>query len=346
MSACLSCGAALPEGAERCPLCGLPAGATDPEAVESDALEAAPLDPAAAAAEAPESVLSPLAGSAPRDGRCPACGHTNPTGARFCNACGASLAVAPPPATRPAALPGAGTAASSPPPDPARRALTLVGAAVAAVALLYAVTLFSNRSDTAPAAEGAPAATGTPAVGAATVPSGPPPPLPDTLQAAADRQAALGTPGGYYESGRYYLTAAFEATGTNPEASALWARRAKEEFERSLAQREDPDVRLALAEALRFDPSAPPMQPIAEVQRVLAVAPDHPGAHYLMGDLRLMRAQFQPEWADSARVSFERVVAVAPPGSELRSRAQQALAALASAPAGASAPGGAPPPGG
>lgn len=317
MTSCLSCGAGLAPGDDRCPLCGTPAGAVDPEAVEME--------------EAPEA-------SAP--GVCVACSHANPAEARFCNACGAPLAEASVGVDRVSlnAMPGGivppSAPSARPSSEPGRRALALVGAGVAAVALLYGVTVWSNRQP-APAAE---PAEGPPAVGAATaVPDGPAPPLPDTLQAAADRQAALGTPGGLYESGRYYLTAAFEATGTNPQASAQWARRAHEEFAKSLEQREDPDVRLALAEALRFDPAAPPMQPIAEVQRVLELAPDHPGANYLLGDLRLMRAQFQPEWADSARVSFERVLAVAPPGSELHARAQQALASLAGAPA---APGG------
>ncbi len=344
MSACLSCGAALPPGAERCPLCGLPAGASDPEAVET--VEGVAVGSAGLTAHG--SRLSEQDASV--TGACAACGHVNPPDARFCNACGAPQASPSAPAFLPPTIPGAGMAMPSPvgtlAPDPARRALGLVGIAVGAVALLYGVTVWSNRDRpaTAPAAA---TADGAPAVGAATVPTGPPPPLPDTLQAAADRQAALGTPGGFYESGRYYLTAAFEATGTNPEASALWARRAKEDFERSLEGREDPDVRLALAEALRFDPSAPPMQPIAEVQRVLEMAPDHPGANYLLGDLRLMRAQFQPEWADSARASFERVVAVAPPGSELRARAQQALASLASAPPASAPPASAAPsPGG
>ncbi len=310
MSACLSCGAALAPSDARCPLCGTPAGATDPDAVEVTG------DPPAAPAAA--SLASAAAGA------CEACGHDNPPDARFCNACGAALVARPPAAVA--------SPAARPPSDEGRRALVLLGAAVGVVALLYAATLFSDRREAPSAAGTAAGAAEATSVGPAAMPDGPAPPLPDTAQAAADRQAALGTPAGHYESGRYYLTAAFEATGSNPEASALWARRAREAFEASLALREDPDVRLALAEALRFDPAAPPMQPITEVQRVLQTAPDHPGANYLLGDLRLMRAQFQPEWADSARVSFEKVLAVAPPGSELRARAEQALATLAAAP--------------
>jgi|GEM_PF-2865502 len=317
MSACLSCGAALAPSDDRCPLCGTPAGATDPDAVEAAA--DAPATPVAARAAAP------VALAAADGGVCEACGHANPPDARFCNACGAAL-VARPPAADAAPSP------ARPPSAEGRRAFALLGAAVGVVALLYAVTLFSDRGD-APSAAGTAEA---PGVGpAAAIPDGPAPPLPDTAQAAADRQAALGTPKGHFESGRYYLTAAFEATGSNPEASAQWARKARTAFEASLAMREDPDVRLALAEALRFDPASPPMQPITEVQRVLQTSPDHPGANFLMGDLRLMRAQFQPEWADSARVSFEKVIAVSPPGSELRVRAEEALAALAAAPAAA-----------
>lgn len=315
--ACLSCGSVLRPSDDRCPICGTPAGATDP-----DAVEATPDDRTASTASAPVALAAGDAGT------CEACGHVNPSDARFCNACGSALVARPPaiasePATRPPSAEG-------------RRAFALLGAAVGVVALLYAVTLVSDRREAPTASSTAEA----PGVGPATaIPDGPVPPLPDTSQVAADRQAALGTPAGHYESGRYYLTAAFEATGSNPEASAQWARKARAAFEASLALREDPDVRLALAEALRFDPASPPMQPITEVQRVLQTAPDHPGANYLMGDLRLMRAQFQPEWADSARASFEKVVAVAPPGSEIRARAEQALATLAAAPA-APAPGG------
>lgn len=332
MAACLSCGAQLDPRLDRCPLCGTPAGATDPDAVE------------AVPTATPEAHLS--SGAA---GVCSTCGRANPPDAHYCNACGAPLpGAAAGAASEPArtavgvpvigrAVPGVPTGTADAPPstrpssEPGRRALGLVAAGVAVVALLYGLTWWSNQQ---PAPADPPAEIGA----AAAIPDGPAPPLPDTLQAAADRQAAAGTPGGYYESGRYYLTAAFEATGTDPQASAQWARRAREEFQQSLELREDPDVRLALAEALRFDPSAPPMQPIEEVRRVLAMAPDHPGANYLMGDLRLMRAQFQPEWADSARVSFERVLAVAPPGSELRARAEQALTALASAAAAGATP--------
>lgn len=315
----------------------------------------APLDPigapdALAAAAGPVDAPPP-----PPDGRCPECGHANPADARFCNRCGSPLAdpagpvvasdpppvvasdpsvVAPRPAARPSAASSEPTPTDRPPSAVGKQAFALVGGGLLLVLALYLVTLWSgsrdpSAPDPAAATRGAPDA----AVGAAAaIPDGPAPPLPDSAQVAADRFASRGTAGGFYESGRYYLTAAFEATGTNPTASAQWARRAVAEFEQSLSLREDPDVRLALAEALRFDPASPPMRPIEEVRRVLAVAPDHPGGTYLMGELRLMRAQFQPEWADSARVSFQRVLELAAPGDPLRARAQEAIAALDAAP--------------
>ena len=314
-------------------------------------------DPLAEAA-GPEGTPPPVGGS---EASCPRCGQANPAGARYCNRCGVSLASETPPAASvPASPPVAVDLAADPaapvlaapvpaaPPPPVaqasgrppstvgRQALALVGGGLLAVLALYALTVWSGSrepatTDPAAATRGAPDASGD--VGpASSIPDGPAPPLPDSLQAQADRFAAQGTAGGFYESGRYYLTAAFEATATNPTASAQWARRAVAEFERSLSLQEDPDVRLALAEALRFDPASPPMRPIEEVRRVLQVAPDHPGGTYLLGELRLMRAQFQPEWADSARTSFQRVLELARPGDPLRERAQEAIAALDAGP--------------
>ncbi len=148
------------------------------------------------------------------------------------------------------------------------------------------------------------------------------PPLPDSLQTAADRFAAEGSADGWYESGRYYLTAAFESSQTNPTSSVRWARRAIQDFEQSLALEENPDVRFALAEASIFDPSNP-MRPIQELQAILTEAPNHVGATLMMGERRLMIGRY-----DSARVALERVVALTQPGDPLRVRAEDALASI------------------
>ncbi|MEO0557010.1 MAG: zinc ribbon domain-containing protein [Bacteroidota bacterium] len=253
---------------------------------------------------------------------CPSCSHVNPAGAAFCNQCGATLALVEPP---PAEAPPVSERASS---APGRRALALIGTGLAVVVGLYAITLWSESRTpestveaTAPLPEATPIPDGTP-------------PLPEANQAQVDALEGANTAEGWYEAGRFYLTAAFEVREINPTQSAQWARRAIADFERSLALQEDADVRLALAEALRFDPSTPPMRPIEEVQRILDAEPDHAAATFLLADLRLMRASFQPEWADSARVSFERVIELTQPGDSLRARAQRALAQVPAPSAG------------
>ncbi|MGB3541644.1 MAG: hypothetical protein WBA11_01855, partial [Rubrivirga sp.] len=135
--------------------------------------------------------------------------------------------------------------------------MIVAGVGLAVVLGLYAMTVFAGD----PPAE----TPSTPEVGqAATIPDGAPP-LPDTLQAAADRFAALDTPEGWYESGRYYLTASFQTAQTDPTSSVRWARRAITDFERSLDLEESSRVRVALAEAATFDPSDP-MRPVQELQ--------------------------------------------------------------------------------
>ncbi len=281
-AACASCGAALRPGADACDLCGTPAGAPDPD----DAL----LATAASGAE------------------CPRCGHVPPPGSAFCNRCGTDLRGQSGPASAPRA--------ERPPSDVGRRAFAVAAVGIGLVVGLYFLTVWSgNEAEVPPpAAEQA--------VGPAqAIPEGAPP-LPDSLQAAADQFAAEGTPAGWYESGRYYLTAAFDARQTDPTSSVRWARRAIQDFEQSLELEENADVRFALAEAAAFDPSNP-MRPIQELQAVLTRDPQHVGATLMMGERRLMIGRY-----DSARVSLERVVALTEPGDPLRQRAEEALAAI------------------
>ena len=203
-----------------------------------------------------------------------------------------------------------------PPSDVGRRALALVGIGLAVVVGLYAVSVFSGRNAT-PA---------TPVEGelapAAPIPDGPAPALPDSAQALADALEADDSAVGWYEAGRYYLTAAFQSTQTNPVMSAQWARRAVANFEKSIEIEPNPDVRLALAEAATFDPSNP-MRPVQELQALLDEYPDHPGGNFLLGERRLLIGR-----VDSAAVSFRRAIAAAEPGDPVIARAQQGLAAI------------------
>ena len=291
-TACDSCGAAVRDGAAVCDLCGTP---TDGR-------------------PAPDAALGGV--------ECARCGHVAPDGSRFCNRCGERLdAAEAPPRLPPRPGPAEGGPAEGRAPaasDGARRAFLVVGVGVAAVVALYGATLLSadrGAPDAAPPAEAADLGP------ASDIPDGAPP-LPDTLQAAADRFAAEGTRAGWYESGRYYLTAAFNASATDPTASVQWARRAIADFEESLALGEDADVRVALAEAATFDPSNP-MRPVVELQAALDADPDNVAAHFLMGERRYLIGRL-----DSARVSFERVLDLADPGDPLRERARAALLAV------------------
>lgn len=307
MTACLSCGAALPEGAERCDLCGTPAGQTSVST-----------DPAPGGGS-PDDVAA--ADGAPTF--CNACGRENPAGARFCNACGAPLVSA---AARPARPTPEVSAGERPASDVGRQALVLVGIGLAVVVGLYGLSVWSEGRGTPPgSADGGPVASAPGALPSAAPIPDETPVLPDTAQAAADALEAQDTAESWYESGRYYLTAAFQSTQTNPVASAQWARRAIENFERSLALQPDPDVRLALAEAATFDPSNP-MRPVQELQTLLDETPDHPGGNFLLGERRLMIGRL-----DSAAVAFQRALEAAEPGDPVLARAQQGLAAVEAA---------------
>ncbi len=337
MTACPSCGAAVRDGDARCPLCGTDVAATP-------ALDASVLD-------APDRPA--FSGGLV----CPSCGHANPSGARFCNECGTTLAAEAPAAeapaaeartpVRPVAAPAADSAsAPAAPADAAgRRALLFVGGGVAIVVALFAINALSARAPATPTAApaGPQAAAGGPAAAAAAVPDGPTPALPDSLQRQADALEGQNTAEGWYEGGRFYLTAGFDAQQTGDTNGVLWIRRAVADFEKSLALEDDADVRFALAEASQFDP-ANPMRPVVELRTLLAEHPDHIGGNFLLGERRMMIGRL-----DSARVSFQRVAALAPASDPLRARALQMIAQLdeAGAPTrGVPDGAGAPPPAG
>ena len=143
---CEECGARIPEGAERCDLCGAPVAGTVTEETFEGASEEAPVIAAAedviaveenvvaaavtaeAEAERPEPGASPV-----EEGQgvfCNACGWLNPPAARFCSRCGAKLdervagASVPPPVAPPsvAARPPVAKAVMPTAPAPAAKA--------------------------------------------------------------------------------------------------------------------------------------------------------------------------------------------------------------------------------
>ncbi|MEL6615958.1 MAG: zinc ribbon domain-containing protein, partial [Bacteroidota bacterium] len=266
--ACLSCGAALAAGADRCALCGTPAGETDP----TDAHSTSP--PTRPKAEESDTEAVSVA-----SGECPRCGHVNPAGARYCNECGEPLAVERTP-TRPPVTPEA--SGERPPSDVGKRAMLFVGIAIAAVFGLYGAQVLFGGGGGAEL-EPEPNTAATPAGAARTIPDGPTPPLNDpTRQAQADAFEAQATAEGFYEAGRFYLTDAYQAAQENPENTVRWARKAVGLFEQSVELEDTDEARLALAEALRVDPQrAQPMRPVLEVQTVLDRSPTNVSALYI-----------------------------------------------------------------
>lgn len=101
---CLGCGSELPKGAPKQfkaeePVKPAVAPASPAEPGAKKAAPAATPKPAAEAAAAP--VAPPMAGA---DADCPQCGHSNPTGNRFCAACGYKLGGASPATSVPPAV--------------------------------------------------------------------------------------------------------------------------------------------------------------------------------------------------------------------------------------------------
>ena len=164
---CQECGAVLPAGSERCPLCGTPVSEAEEES-----------------AEPPEEKATPKAGKGAeqenddRAGQgvfCNQCGWENPSGANYCSRCGHELEsvgdeASTPPGTKPAAGPSekaetsaSREAASAAFPSAAddglaRRVGVVVGIAVLLVAGLYGWSVWSEGQEQETAAAGGEAA--------------------------------------------------------------------------------------------------------------------------------------------------------------------------------------------
>jgi hypothetical protein len=330
MAACSSCGASLTPGSERCDLCGTAVAGVPEDSVERAPVEIPTVRETAPVATVPDPARDAVAGStAPGPSFCIACGHANVPEARYCNRCGAELpsrvegapAVT---ATRTSAgedveqlllPPEREDAHDRPSSEPGKRALWLVGSGVLVVVALYAMTNLGRR-DAAPAtpaaADPASAAPNQAAMPEADEPEIDPEsvaalPLPDSLQGDATAAAALvagaetaNTAAAWDDAGRLYLDLTRRAT---PDMRPALARQAIASFRRSLAVADNPDVRTRMVSAYRYDP-ATTMQPVLELQRVLADQPNHAEANFQMGELRLQIGR-----ADSAAASFARAAA-------------------------------------
>lgn len=294
LDSCSSCGAARVKGAERCELCGTSLRVSGEPETDSDHF---------------------LSGA--KKETCSSCGHENPEDALFCNQCGTQLAdkrygshritVPGDVATESVSSEAVNTRPSS---EVGRRALLIIGAAVAIVVGLYLLSSWlSNRPEPISSDE----------MGESVEVRDEIPALPDTLQQVADAFAAENTAEGWFEAGRYYLTQSWETQQSDPASSVLWARRAMDYFERSLAIEDTPDVRLAVAEAASLERSDP-MRPVQEIQTILAEYPDHIGANLMLGERRVMIGRYE-----EAVEAFEKVLEVAPEGDPRRVAAEQFL---------------------
>lgn len=93
---CPQCGTENLEGALFCDECG--ASLTEAVAAPMEVLPTVPAEAPAAPVEAPEEIAAPTEAPAPAVAglKCPTCGHENPIDARFCESCGAALAIPAP----------------------------------------------------------------------------------------------------------------------------------------------------------------------------------------------------------------------------------------------------------
>ncbi len=357
---CPACGARLPEGATHCDLCGHDLTATPP----ADDIEPLPVPMPAQVTMPPRADAVPEAAGP----FCVHCGAKNPDYARFCYQCGHALhaaavegsvpvaetvPVVPAPPSVPSVVGG-----TRPDSDAGKRALTLVGAGVLAVLVLFFITE-SSRPDgpTAPAS---------------TSPASPPPvptasaPLPDEIaaraavledeiagasgeerlsrqeelvrlyaQAAAFPEAAAlqqdvaearQTALAWADAGSFYLATMLRTQGPD---RASYAQQAAAAYERSLElDASDLDVKTDLATAYLND-AQNPMLAVQTVKDVLAEEPDHVRANFNYG---LMLSQINR--TDQALEQFDKVVALTEPDDPVHQRAEQERARLRAASGG------------
>lgn len=306
-AACPSCGAKLSADADRCDLCGTSVADPDemegPEVFEEELILAEP-----AGVNHPATSIEPVP--------CATCGHVNPARAQFCNQCGTFLSSAPSTSIEPKQTTGsqavdADAEVERPPSDVGRRAFGMVGLGIAAVVILYGLTVFSNRDRTSAAPpEAQESATAT--EGSAE--------LPDSLRAMAGALAAEGTASGWTQLGHLYFTVAMQSIDETVRSEL--ASRAVDAFDLSLGIEENADVRASLAEAAQFDPRNP-MRAVQELMAVLAAEPDHVAANYLLGVLRARIGRL-----DGAADSFQRVMDLTPEEDPIHQRAAEDLAAV------------------
>ena len=322
-AACPSCGAKLVAGAERCDLCGTSVADPDemegPEVIEPEVTEPEVTEEEHIVAE-PAGVDHTATSIEPVP--CAICEHVNPARSRFCNQCGTFLSNAPPASSASDAprVPNQPTGpevihadvdAERLSSDVGLRALGMVGLGIAAVVILYGLTVYSNRDRTPAAPPEAPPSAATLSDSAE---------LPDSLRTMAGALEAEGTVSGWTQLGHLYFTAAMQSGDETVRAEL--AGRAVDAFDLSLGIEENPDVRSSLAEAAQFDPRNP-MRAVLELRTVLDIAPDHVAANYLLGTLRSRIGRL-----DGAAESFQRVIDLTPEDDPIHQRAAEDLAAV------------------
>lgn len=295
---------------------------------------------------------------------CNACGWKNPPGARFCSQCGAPLqqvATAPrPPETPPPVLPPSSaptqpsTAAGTAPGAIGRRMGIIVGASALLVVALFLITVVSKQR-AIPAAPPAPAASQ--GVGAAG-PVATPLPAEQARQAAAleaeierldgparlekqrelvrlllefgrpdhaaPTQRAIAEADGSAEAWRQAGDLYFAWMEGVPEAHrAQLAAEVIDAYRKVLELEPDNlDVRADLAWAYQYD-ARNPMAAIEETQAVLERDPDHVQANFYRA-VFLMRINR----LDQAIAQFERVKAIAGPGTPVSEQADRLIEAI------------------
>ncbi len=350
---CEGCGAALPEGADVCDLCGTAvAEATAPDELTS---EVSVVD------------TEPPAGVAAGGAFCNQCGWQSPPGARFCSMCGARLqdqAVAARPVAPLADLPSPRQTASAqagpgaPAPersqgDVKRQAALIIGAGLLIVVVLYVVSALSSdlRANT-----GAPASAASAAQSPAPIEQEALPPQIEEQAAAleAEIEAATGEAriekrreliGLFLGAGRFDRAALVQEemarAEDTPEAwrragdllydwmvavqdasRAQVAARAVAAYERVLEdQPANLDVRTDMATAYLY--SNTPMKAVEEVKKVLDTDPAHVQANFNYGHMLMLINSLE-----KAEEQFEKVKTLVAAGSPQYREAEARLEAI------------------